>query len=45
MAVFLTAGLGLGTPCSKVYIQSASKDKSTFNRTQKFIEMFTTAGH
>jgi len=45
MAVFLIAGLSLGTPRSKVYIQSASKDTSTSNRTQKFIKIFTTASH
>jgi hypothetical protein len=45
IAVFLTAVLSLGTPRSKVYIPSASKDTSTSNRTQKFIKMFTTARH
>lgn len=45
MAVFLAAGLSLGTPSSKVYIQSATKNTPTFNRTQKFIKMFTTASH
>jgi hypothetical protein len=45
MAVFLTAVLSLGTPRSKFYIQSASKDMSTSNKTQKFIKIFTTASH
>lgn len=45
MAVLLIAVLSLGTPRSKVYIQSATKDTSTSNRTQKFVKMFTTASH
>jgi hypothetical protein len=45
MAVFLPAVLSLGPPRSQVYIQTAGKDMSTSNRTQKFIKMFTTASH